>query len=159
MCSRRADLERPEFLLEDVAFESDPGTIWATLDQGVTSSVVGIDLESGEFLHEFAEAIEPAVGPGWVAYLNLEPDESRRSISFFDLAKETTSVIEVLDGRYDLGNLLFDEQHNRLLFTALVPEDEKIIQIGEPAGAHGSHDGPAQLLAVDLATAEVVSLS
>ncbi len=147
--------ERPDFLFEDVAFGSDPGTIWATLDQGTTSSVVGIDLESGRFLHEFDDAIEPAVGPGWVAYLNLEPDESRRSISLFDLASEATSVIEVLDDRYDLGNLLIDEQHNRLLFTALVPEDEKIIQIGEPAGAHGSHDGPAQWLAIDLTTTEV----
>ena len=147
--------EQPSGLFQGVDVGPDGTTVWASLDEEGAMSVVGVDVATGDVVHRIDSAVEPAAGPGWVAYLIVEPDQSRRSIGLLDLATGSTSTIDVLDGRYDLGNLLASEVDDRLLLTAFVPRDEPIIQLGEPAGAHGDHDGPAQWLAVDLGNGEI----
>lgn len=147
-----------DVFFDDVSFGSDPGLVWVSWEEGETSAVAAIDLASGEVVHRIEEAVEPAAGSDRVAYLIVEADQSRRSIGLFEPATGEMSVIEVLDGRYDLGNLLLDERNGRLLLTALVPEDEGIIQLGEAASAHGAHDGPTQWLSVDATTGEVERL-
>lgn len=142
--------ERQDGFFTDVVIGEDPGVVWATLEEDDSVSIVGINVERDTIVHRADGGVEPAVGPGWVAYLIVEPDDARRSIGVLELATGTTSVIEVLDRRYDLGNLLADTDRNRLLVTALVPEGQNLIDIGDPAAAHGAHDGPAQWLAIDL---------
>ncbi len=142
--------ERRDGFFTDVVVGEKPGVVWATLEERGSLSIVGVDTATGTIIHQVDEGVEPVVGPEWVAFLIVEPDDARRSIGMLDLTTGTTSVIEVLDRRYDLGNLLADPDRNRLLVTALVPEGQNLIDIGDPAAAHGAHDGPAQWLAIDL---------
>jgi len=142
--------ERQDGFFTDVVVGEDDTIVWATLEEHNSLSIVGIEVDGGTIVHQVDDAVEPAVGQGWVAYLIVEPDDARRSVGVLDLTTGTTSVIEVLDRRYDLGNLLADTDRNRLLITALVPEGQNLIDIGDPAAAHGAHDGPAQWLAIDL---------
>ena len=142
--------EVPEHFFSDLRFAPDGTVLWATVEGPESSSVVGIDVATGDTIHEISSAVSPAPGDGWVAYLPLEEDDSRRAIDVLDLESETVETIDVLDGRYDLGNLIADLDRNRLLMTALIPPGEDGLQIGEPAGAHGAHDGPAQWLTIDV---------
>lgn len=147
-----------DVVYDDVQFGAKAGTVWATLEVADQTSVVGIDIESGEVVETIDGAVEPAVGDGWVAYLLVETDDARRTIGVVDTESGETTTFSVLDEQFDLGHLVADPSRNRVLFTALYPEDEPTIQIGSPAEAHGAHDGPSQWLTLDLESGEVFQL-
>lgn len=149
---------RTDVVYDDVAFDAKAGTVWATLEVPDRTSVVGIDVGSGEIVQSIDGAVEPAVGDGWVAYLLVESDDARRTIGVVDIESGEATTFGVLDAQFDLGHLVADPDRNRLLFTALYPEGESTIQIGMPAEAHGAHDGPSQWLTLDLDSGEVFQL-
>ncbi|MEL6983593.1 MAG: hypothetical protein AAFO29_14295, partial [Actinomycetota bacterium] len=78
--------EEPEVFFDDLGFGPDPDVVWASREEGGASSVVSIDLASGEVVHRIDDAVEPAVGADLVAFLVVEDDQSRRSIGLFDPA-------------------------------------------------------------------------
>lgn len=143
---------------DDLAFSPDGATVWASIGQNNQSRLTAIDVASGQTSTVIENAVAPAPGTGWLAYLPIEADGSRRSIAVLDLATDETRRYPVLDGQYDLGHLLADEARGRLWFTALIPVGEPLISFGEPAGAHGSHDGPSQWLVLDLETGAISGL-
>lgn len=152
---REVTPEQPSGSFDTVRFAPDGATLWATLEEAHGSAVVAVDLLTGKVNKVIDNAVEPAPGDGWIAYLTLDPDGSRRSIGLLDLTTGTATTIPVLEGGYDLGNLLADTEQDRLVFTALLPSEETGIQVGDPALAHGSHEGPAQWLTLDLASNQV----
>ncbi|MEL7156296.1 MAG: hypothetical protein AAFN30_06830 [Actinomycetota bacterium] len=143
---------------DDLAISPDGSTLWASVGQNNQSRLAAIDIASGATTTVVDNAVAPAPGGDWVAYLPIEADGARRSVAVLDLTTDETRVYPILDGRYDLGHLLADEQRGRLWFTALIPVGEPLITFGEPAGAHGSHDGPSQWLVLDLETGAVSGL-
>ena len=150
--------EEPDRFFHDVAFGLGGDVVWATEEGPAGLSVVGIERTTGAVVHRVEDAVAPATSENRVAYLVTEPDESRRSIGLLDTATGEMTVTPILDGRYDLGNLVAAADGQGLLFTALVPEDRSIIEFGDPAGAHGSHDGPAQWLHLDPESGDVTRL-
>lgn len=144
---------------DDLVYTPDGATVWASVGKNDLSSLVAVDVASGEIDTVIDDAVAPAPGSGWLAYLPIEADGSRLSVAVLDLATDETTIYPVLDGAYDLGHLLADEGRDRLWFTALIPPGEPLISFGEPAGAHGSHDGPSQWLSLDLATGQVSGLA
>ncbi|MGI9615662.1 MAG: hypothetical protein ACR2QO_22305 [Acidimicrobiales bacterium] len=147
-----------DIVYDDVQFDAEAGTVWATLEVPDQTSVVGIDVDSGEIVRTIDDAVEPAVGDGWVAFLAIESDDARRTVGVVDTESGEVTSFAVLDAQFDLGHLVADPDRNRVLFTALYPEDEPTIQIGRPAEAHGAHDGPSQWLTLDLESGEVFQL-
>ncbi len=150
--------ERRGVTFTDLTVSPDGATVWATRS-AERVEVVAVDLATGALGARIEGAAEPAVGAGWLAYLVVDDDGARRGIAVLDEASGATATIEVLDGRHDLAHLVADPDRDRLLVAALEPSDEPSIQIGEPAGAHGSHEGPARWLTVEVATGEVWRLA
>lgn len=144
---------------DDLVYSPDASTVWASVGKNDESRLLAIDAETGALGAVIDDAVAAAPGSGWLAYLPVEADGSRVSVAVLDEETGETTVYPVLDGAYDLGHLLADESRNRLWFTALIPNGEPLISFGEPAGAHGAHDGPSQWLSLDLATGQVSGLA
>jgi hypothetical protein len=142
----------------DLAFGDGGSTLWATAveREGDTEqlSVVSIDLPDGEITTVAPDAVGPAPGDGWVAYMPTEDDGSRQSIERLDLATGAVASLEVLDGSHDLDHLLFDPAHDRLVVAALLLPGESGITVGEPAAAHGDHAVPSQWVLLDRSSGE-----
>lgn len=147
--------EQPGVFHDDLHFSPDGRTLWATMSSEASNSVVALSVETGEVMLEIESAVSPVTLDDGIAYLRVAADGSRRALVFADERNEKQTEITVLDGRYDLGHLLADRARNRLLFTALVPPGGSGIRLGEPAGAHGAHDGPSQWLVYDIDRGEV----
>ena len=139
--------------------EFDGPRLWATFEDADGSAVVAIDLDDGTVVRRIEDAAGPAPGGDWVAFWRLDGQGARRSIGLLDVGSGVSSTVEVLGGVYDLGHLVADPTLGRLHFTALVPAGASGIEIGDPAEAHGSHDGPSQWLSVDLGTGAVDHLA
>ncbi|MEM9134619.1 MAG: hypothetical protein AAF962_15700 [Actinomycetota bacterium] len=144
---------------DDLAYSPDGSTVWASVGKNDESRLIAVDVDSGRPGTVIENAVAPAPGPGWLAYLPVEADGSRVSVAVLDEDSGETTVYSVLDGTYDLGHLLADVGRGRLWFTALIPNGQPMISFGEPAGAHGAHDGPSQWLSLDLETGQVSGLA
>ncbi len=148
----RVVAEQSKTFYDDLVYSPDGSTLWVSVKTDDELAVLAVDLTTGSTVQTIVDAVDPAVDDDQLVYLVVEPDESRRSIGVVDLATGATSTVDVLDRQFDLGNLLLRSDGEQVLLTALVPPDQPTIQIGEPAEAHGSHEGPAQWLTVDLDT-------
>ncbi len=143
---------------DELTFGPSGETLWVRRTDLEGQAVVELSVADGSVLSTILDGAEPASGGEWLAYLSVDAIGARRSVGLVDLATGERSEIEVLGGRYDLDHLLADPARRRVLVAALLPEGESGIRLGEPAGAHGAHDGPAQWLAVDVDTGEVTRL-
>jgi hypothetical protein len=137
----------------DLAWSNDGKTIWSTYGDTTTDeivySVAKIDVESRAFEIIVTDAIDPVPTKKGIAYLPLEPDQSRRSIEVIDLSDGSKLSVAVSDKKYDLDTLMYDQYSDSLLVNALNKPSSVTLRLGGAAYAHGSHDVPSSILILD----------